>query len=836
MIRVVKVFFTGCLVLFSASLIAQVYHFDTREIPINWYGNRSDFTVNAVGELQLSAGAGTTTALLSWPIDRTENTSWEFLVRYDFAASATNYASFYLLSSAEDLGSSTNSAYYLKIGGASGATDKLELIFQSGSSKTTIIASQSGLAGGNTIAMRIRICQLQTGEWLLFGDETGGRNFVAIGKGTHISSAQFLFSGIRCLYTSTRRDKFYFDDIKTEEPFAIKKYEFNNEKQLTIIFTKPIKNPHETQLDIDLGQVYTKLFVENVLEIKTDNAIDPGQYTIRVLNAHSIHADTLISNLAVIKKDARYYAGQLRITEWMSDPSPTYGLPEIEWVEIINVSDTRIETAQLSLSDPTKKVKLPAYSLKKDSAVVLCSAGGCAQLDIHNCIEADALPNLNNTADSLFLWANDTILVDYIHYDITLLPNDYRRNGGYSIVRTRLPQACVYDQHLAYASEQQGGSPGIASGSITQVKLRATSEFISDTEARIFLNAIGSIQGQHISAYRTINAASLVMNYSTQIELLFEDAILPGNAITLTLDSIKTCLNHTDFLGAEIQLVHPKKIEKGTVFLNEILYNAYSGGVDFIELYNTSEEFIQLKNIYFMYADPKGRQQQAFLKKNLTIAPNDFVVLAADTTLLKRQYPNTRIENCAQVPGFISFADEGGTLIMKNEMPDTLDMITFNDDLQNPLNRSNEGISLEKIDAYKTYYSAANWTSSASGATPGYINSQNLSAPPEESQPFYCQPCHITTDLNGRNDYVLLYLNPSTTGTFASVSIYTLAGELVDKVCVNQLLGNQNIFQWNGQQQSNTLLTDGIYIAVAEWWLPNGKMRTAKIAISTSHY
>ncbi len=834
--KFLNAFITGCLILFSASLIAQEYTFDTNQIPVNWDGNRSDFTVNAVGELQLNAAAGTTAASLSWPIDITGNMSWEFLVRYDFAASTTNYANFYLLSSTKNLGSPTSSSYYLKIGGASGATDKLELIFQSGSSKTTIIASQPGIVGGNVVAMRIRICQLQTGEWMLFADEKGGWNFVKIGNGLHVSTAQFLFSGICCLYTATRRDKFYFDDIKIDEPFAIKKYEFNNEKQLTITFTKSIQNPHEAQVNIDLEQPYTNHFFGDVLEIKTAHAIDPGEYAVRVFNARSIHADTLISNRAVIKKAARYYAGQMRITEWMSDPSPTYGLPEIEWVEIINVSDARIETAQLSLSDPTKKVKLPAYTLKKDSALVLCSARGCVQLGIRNCIEVDALPNLNNTEDSLFLWANDSILVDYIHYNVTLLSKDYRRDGGYSIVRTRLPQACVYDQHIDYASEQRGGSPGTASSLITQVKLRTTAEFISDKQAQIFLNAIGTIQQQHLSAEIPVNALSLPMKYSTQIQVVFAESILPGKAITVTLDSFKTCLNQTAYFGAEIQLIHPKKNAKDDVLFNEILYNGYSGGVDFVELYNISEDVIQLKNTHFIYIDPKGKSQHALLKTNQLISPGGFLVLTADTALLKRQYSNTRSENCIQVPVFISFADDGGTLTMKNDVSDTLDTITFNDALQNPLNRNNEGISLEKIDPYKTYFSSANWTSSAAGVTPGYVNSQHLSVIGEETQPFYCQPCHITTDLNGRNDYVLLYLHPSAAGAFASISIYTLSGELVDKVCVNQLLGNQNMFQWNGLHQSNTLLGDGIYIAVAEWWLPNGKVRTAKIAISTSHY
>lgn len=830
-------FNTVFLTFLCIQLFAQTSNFDTGEIPLNWYGNRSDFTINAMGELQLNATVGTTAASLSWPIEVNENIAWEFLIRYDFPASTTNYANFYLMSTTQDVASSTNSAYYLKVGGESGISDKVELIFQTGSSKTTIMSGPTGSVGGNLVAIRFRIYKLMTGEWFMFADNKGGHNFIQINKGTHVSNMQFLFGGIRCLYTSTRRDKFYFDDIKIEEPFTIKKYEFNKKNQLTITFTNQFHILNETQVDIDLGQPYTIHAFENTLEIKTLNPIDPGVYDVQILNIQSIHSDTLISNKFTAQKTNDYYTGQLRITEWMSDPSPTYGLPEIEWVEIINVSDTRIETAYLSLSDPTKKVKLPAYLLKKDSVVVLCSRGGCGQLGIENCIEVDALPNLNNSTDSLFLWANDTILVDYIYYDIMLLANDYRREGGYSIIRATLPQPCFYQQELSYASEQNGGSPGFDSNAVTQTELHTTFGFISDKHVTISLNIIGNIQQQYLSSDIPISSAvSASMQYSTQINASFEEPISPGKAITFKLDSIKTCLNETRYLGAAIQLINPKKAERGMLFINEILYNAYAGGTDFIELYNISEEYIQLKNMHFVYADTKGKVQHTLLKTNQLIAPNSFAVLTTDTTVLKRQYSNTRLENCIQIEGFIPFDDDGGILIMTNEASDTLDDIPFNDDFQNPLNRDDEGISLEKIDLNKTYFTAANWTSSAVGATPGYINSQNLLTTKEGPQPFYCEPCHITTDLNGKNDYVLLHLNPSAAGTFASISIYNLSGELVDKVCVNQLLGKENMFQWNGAQQSNMLLSDGIYLAVAEWWSPNGKVTTSKIAISTSHY
>ena len=115
-----------------------------------------------------------------------------------------------------------------------------------------------------------------------------------------------------------------------------------------------------------------------------------------------------------IIKELIYYVGQVRISEWMSDPSPSYGLPEVEWVELVNLSDQPIDLSKISISDPSTKIKLSTYSLQPDSVVIICSLNSCDFFSNKNCIEINSLPSLNNSSDSLFIWANDTILIDLL--------------------------------------------------------------------------------------------------------------------------------------------------------------------------------------------------------------------------------------------------------------------------------------------------------------------------------------------------------------------------------------------------------------------------------------
>ena len=142
---------------------------------------------------------------------------------------------------------------------------------------------------------------------------------------------------------------------------------------------------------------------------------------------------------------------------------------------------------------------------------------------------------------------------------------------------------------------------------------------------------------------------------------------------------------------------------------------------------------------------------------------------------------------------------------------------------------------MEKISATETIFYTSNWTTSAVFATPGYINSQQLQLK-SENKHFYCNPCHVTTNLNGLNDFAILNISADTEGCFGSIGIYKLSGEKVNDLIVNQLLGSVNSFQWNGEGQGGKILEDGIYIAVAEWWSSDGRTNVSKFAISTSQY
>jgi len=128
-------FFLLCCSLLLSNLHAQFQdNFSDGNFSSNptWTGNADRFLVNAAGELQLNdsmpVATNTTYLVTNAPTSLDDSTTWEFYVRLEFATSTTNFARVYLAANQADL-SGNVTGYFLKIGGATGSTDAIELDF-----------------------------------------------------------------------------------------------------------------------------------------------------------------------------------------------------------------------------------------------------------------------------------------------------------------------------------------------------------------------------------------------------------------------------------------------------------------------------------------------------------------------------------------------------------------------------------------------------------------------------------------------------------------------------------------------------------------------------------
>ena len=188
-----------------------------------WVGAAGNFEVDTAFKLHLNDTI-TNISYLSTTSQAIINGSWEFEIKLEFDPSTSNYAKVYLTSDEQDLTGSLK-GYFVKIGGESGAIDDVSLFTQNGSSTTKIIDGTDGIASLNP-NMKIKVLRDSLGNWELFIDTAGTYFLDGIGFENTITSSSYF--GIFCQYTSTRSDKFWFDNFSVSGSSAVVVYGCTN--------------------------------------------------------------------------------------------------------------------------------------------------------------------------------------------------------------------------------------------------------------------------------------------------------------------------------------------------------------------------------------------------------------------------------------------------------------------------------------------------------------------------------------------------------------------------------------------------------------------------------
>ncbi|HEX4121550.1 MAG TPA: lamin tail domain-containing protein, partial [Verrucomicrobiae bacterium] len=161
----------------------------------------------------------------------------------------------------------------------------------------------------------------------------------------------------------------------------------------------------------------------------------------------------------------------------------------------------------------------------------------------------------------------------------------------------------------------------------------------------------------------------------------------------------------------------------GHVVVNEIMYAPVVPNAQFIEFYNNSTNEYDLSGwdvSPISYVFPAGS----------TLAPNSFLVLAANSTAYATAYGATNapfdiFSNALPTNGetMISLLEpQNGTNLMVTQ-------VQYSNQLPWPANVTNTGASLQLIDPHQDNWRAGNWSSALSNATPTYKNAVAATLP-----------------------------------------------------------------------------------------------------------
>jgi hypothetical protein len=306
--------------------------------------------------------------------------------------------------------------------------------------------------------------------------------------------------------------------------------------------------------------------------------------------------------------------------------------------------------------------------------------------------------------------------------------------------------------------------------------------------------------------------------------LTFVENFAPSQVYTIQLQGVADCwMNTADLTG---QFALPESPLPGDVIVNEILFDPYTGGYDWVEVYNASGKLIDLMDWQLANFDDTIANHKT-IGGHFYLTPGSYAVLGKDSIFVLQNYP-------AAVPGTLvytetpSFNVDSSTVYLIYDSV-VIDKVSYSEDWHFQLLDNTDGVTLERIDPTGPSQDPNNWHSAAEAigfGTPGARNSQYR--PAELNGDFNFASQTVSPDNDGFEDLLQVTYEmgePELLGTF---TIYDDRGRLIRKVFSNELLATTGTFVWDGVTDDEVKASIGTYVAVFEAFGLNGTLMFTK--------
>ncbi|TXH26886.1 MAG: hypothetical protein E6Q99_04055, partial [Elusimicrobia bacterium] len=564
-----------------------------------WEGDASVFIVNGNNELQLSNTVAATSQLRSANSMATLNDmEWRIKVRQSFAGSGSNFGRVYLVSDQADLTGPLN-GYYLQFGEA-GSADAIELFEQTGTTSASICRGTDG-AIANSFTAGVQVKRDAGGTWQLLVDLAGGANYVlhATGLGTAHSSSAFI--GVRCTYTVSNATGFFYDDLYAGPaivdltPPSLISATATAVDQVELVFSEAVD---ETTVEtIGNYTIAPSINVNSAIRSELDQArvllflgsalANGGSYTVTVNGVQDLAGNVLVNGSSNFSYLVPAAAGprDVVINEFMADPTPVVGLPEVEYLELHNTTtDQTFDLAGWTFSDGGTPVTFPSYVLGPGAYVLVVTQANFGLFPaVTNKIGLSSLPALNNDGDALSLRSNDGTLIDAVTYALSWYQDAVKDDGGWSLEQIDPSNPCSGASNWRASNAAEGGTPGAVNSVFAVVPDVSpptfTAVLVPSTTSLVLrfsepLDAASIASGSYTIS-PSVAVQSAVATGADAATLLLAGELTIGQVYTISISGLRDCPGNLIAAGSSRSFALPEAAEAGDVVINEVLYDPF---------------------------------------------------------------------------------------------------------------------------------------------------------------------------------------------------------------------------------------------------------------------
>ncbi|MEM9896705.1 MAG: lamin tail domain-containing protein, partial [Bacteroidota bacterium] len=579
---------------------------------------------------------------------------------------------------------------------------------------------------------------------------------------------------------------------------------------------------------------------QSALLIFEGELIEGATYTLTIQDLTDCSGNSIDITSIDFGKGKKPLFNEILITEILYDELPSIGLPEREYIEIYNNSSSILTSRDVLLTDALRTIPLPEFDLFPNQFLVLTANSGADEFP--NAQGVSNFPSLSNTGEELIL-SHQGDLVFSIKYESDWQQED-RSEGGYSLEMVDFTNPCLESgANWRSATAPIGGTPGQdnsvrSDGSNPDSfgpELLKIVVLAADTIELSFSEKIQSSNLEDLSVEiqpsTTVDSVFLDFLNPTGILLVLGNELLENQEYILLINRIRDCVGNK-IEESEMSFALPVEAMENEVLLSEVLFNPRSQGVDFVELYNNSDNFLTLQNWRLARLTDEGIADEKVLsERQLVFEPHSYLVLTSDIAALSSSYPQGDASRYFEMDALPAYANDTGNVVLMNTLEMVQQRFFYDEDFHYPLLESVDGVSLERISFDEEVNNPSNWRSSASMsgfATPGRPNSQSLEKAGSVAKLSVNPKVFVPGNSGSGRDFTTINYQFDEPGKFANIRIYDQNGRIVKTLMEGASLQVTGFVQWNGLNDNGSLAKIGHHIILMEVYDSSGSNEVLK--------
>ena len=718
---------------------------------------------------------------------------------------------------------------------------------------------QENISTGTTI--QFNIIRRPPGQWEVI---VGTLNdTLSTGSFNDNTSSLPGYFGVYYSYTSTKDRLLWFDDLQIDGTFIkdtlhplITSVECLSARQLEIGFNEPV-DLNETNWQnyfafpggLEPYAIYFTPYHSVILPFAVNFPCNDSVFFV-INDLPDLSGNKLSHEMGF------YYSCPIPydviITEIMSEPEPSAGLPGYEYIELYNTTSKDINLNGWSVQTGSVMKKVESIHIPANEYLILCHNEAVSEFSEDELAKGifTNKNSLNDMEDFIILRSADGVIINRLNYHPGFHGNPEKMDGGYSMELMCLQNPCGHPGDWCSSLSSKGGTPGKANSKDSYcnnfpVPIEA-SVIDSFTLEITFNGPADSINISNFSSY-TINPAvgypkeTLTTFPFEKVTFRFSGNFKSGMDYTLKIYPLPAnCMGESGSGSYSFSLALPETPESVDIQFSEILFNPVPGCVDFIEVYNNSGKYLDLSSIFLGTRDKFTSKIKQFIgvhSGHRLISPASYNVFYPSDELFDFCYQPCTEGSLVPLSSFPSLPDDEGILLLMDRDTNILDEVYYNKNMHHALIKDPEGISLEKICMDGSGSEIENWHSASENAgysSPGCTNSQSRDCQNELKDKVVIDPEIFSPDNDGFDDFLMVRIQEAREESVANIYIFNEKGQMVRHLVNNGLCGFDNLWQWDGLDDNGILCFPGPYIVYAEVFTLDGRTeKNKKICVLT---